>query len=68
MQTFLSYARAAKTRFDALVHATERSITLLKERRSAFITAAVMGQIDLRDAATAPTPSETSNATAALCD
>lgn len=33
---------------DSLVEKTERSINLLKERRSAFITAAVTGQIDLR--------------------
>jgi type I restriction enzyme S subunit len=32
-----------------LLHATERSIELLKERRSALITAAVTGQIDLRE-------------------
>lgn len=35
-------------RIDALVKATEHSVSLLKERRSAFITAAVTGQIDLR--------------------
>tara|TARA_R110001583_G_scaffold18497_12_gene73511 strand:+ start:1218 stop:2531 length:1314 start_codon:yes stop_codon:yes gene_type:complete len=35
-------------RIDALMKTTERSITLLKERRAAFITAAVTGQIDLR--------------------
>ena len=35
-------------RIDALVGKTQRSIDLLKERRSAFITAAVTGQIDLR--------------------
>lgn len=34
---------------DLLLDRTECSITLLKERRSAFITAAVTGQIDLRD-------------------
>ena len=33
---------------DSLVEKTERSINLLKERRSAFITAAVTGQLDLR--------------------
>lgn len=33
-----------------LIIATKRSIELLKERRSAFITAAVTGQIDLRGA------------------
>ena len=37
-------------RLDVLVDKTERSITLLKERRSALITAAVTGQIDLREA------------------
>ena len=36
---------------NALLAQTERSIELLKERRSALITAAVTGQIDLRDAA-----------------
>ena len=38
-------------RIDALASKTQESIDLLKERRSAFITAAVTGQIDLRDAA-----------------
>lgn len=37
-------------RIDGLVSKTERSIDLLKERRSALITAAVTGQIDLREA------------------
>jgi len=37
-------------RVAALVGKTERSIELLKERRSALITAAVTGQIDLREA------------------
>ena len=34
-----------------VVTRTERSIELLKERRSALITAAVTGQIDLRETA-----------------
>jgi len=38
------------TRIDTLTEKTQRSINLLKERRSAFITAAVTGQIDLREA------------------
>jgi type I restriction enzyme S subunit len=38
-------------RLDSLADKSERSIDLLKERRSALITAAVTGQIDLRDAA-----------------
>lgn len=37
------------TKVDALGTMTERSIALLKERRSALITAAVTGQIDLRE-------------------
>ena len=39
------------TRIDTLISKTERSIELLKERRSALITAAVTGQIDLRESA-----------------
>lgn len=39
------------TKLDALKNKIERSIELLKERRSALITAAVTGQIDLREAA-----------------
>lgn len=34
---------------ERLVNVTMRSINLLKERRSALITAAVTGQIDLRE-------------------
>ena len=41
---------AATTRIERLREKTERSIDLLKERRSALITAAVTGQIDLREA------------------
>lgn len=38
-------------RIDLLADKTQRSIDLLKERRAAFITAAVTGQIDLRESA-----------------
>lgn len=38
-------------RIDALIAKTERSIELLKEKRSALITAAVTGKIDVRNAA-----------------
>lgn len=48
-------------RIAKLIATTERSIALLKERRSAFITAAVTGQIDLRDAAPAATRSPACN-------
>ena len=37
------------TIIDTLIAKTKHSIDILKERRSAFITAAVTGQIDLRD-------------------
>ncbi|MHB1511602.1 restriction endonuclease subunit S domain-containing protein [Acidiferrobacter sp.] len=37
------------TRIDTLISKVQRSIDLLKERRSALITAAVTGQIDVRD-------------------
>lgn len=40
----------ATARLDSLLSKTERSIDLLKERRSALITAVVTGQIDLREA------------------
>ncbi len=36
-------------RIDLIIEKTQRSIDLLKERRSALITAAVTGQIDLRE-------------------
>jgi type I restriction enzyme S subunit len=39
------------SRIDDLIAKVQRSIDLLKERRSAFITAAVTGQIDLRESA-----------------
>ena len=43
---------AAETaKLDSLIAVSERSIALLKERRSALITAAVTGQIDLRESA-----------------
>ncbi len=46
----ISRVSAATTRIEHLREKTERSIKLLKERRSALITAAVTGQIDLRKA------------------
>ncbi|QWF72019.1 restriction endonuclease subunit S [Methylomonas paludis] len=39
-----------RNRLDTLISKTEHSIELLKERRSALITAAVTGQLDLREA------------------
>lgn len=43
------------TTYDKLIQKVEHSIALLKERRSALITAAVTGQIDLRGEASAHT-------------
>ena len=51
-QTIVSILDQNIARIDALITATQRSIELLKERRAALITAAVTGQIDLRDSAT----------------
>nr|RDS93425.1 restriction endonuclease subunit S [Cereibacter sphaeroides f. sp. denitrificans] len=45
------HIEAETTRIDALTAKTERSIDLLKEKRSALITAAVTGRIDVRAAA-----------------
>jgi type I restriction enzyme S subunit len=42
---------ANTTKIDLLSEATERTITLLKERRGALISAAVTGQIDIPEAA-----------------
>ena len=47
----IQYVGDELQRFDTLVAKTQRSIDLLRERRAAFITAAVTGQIDLRESA-----------------
>jgi len=49
-QRIINFLEEACDRLDAVRVKTERSIELLKERRSALITAAVTGQIDLREA------------------
>jgi type I restriction enzyme S subunit len=45
----LEFIAKASSRIDLLAERTQESITLLKERRTALITAAVTGQIDLRE-------------------
>lgn len=50
-QEIIDQTRQKLSRIDRLSEKTQHSIDLLKERRSAFITAAVTGQIDLREAA-----------------
>lgn len=47
----VAYITDERTKIDRLATATERSIALLKERRSALIAAAVTGQIDIPEAA-----------------
>ncbi len=49
--TLLSRLDQLARRVTQLMTKTQRSIDLLKERRAAFITAAVTGQIDLRESA-----------------
>jgi len=53
----VAYLDAQTAKFDALTAEAERAIALLKERRSALISAAVTGKIDVRWFV-APTPQE----------
>lgn len=48
-RVIVTHLQSSATKLDLVVTRTERSIELLKERRSALISAAVTGQIDLRD-------------------
>lgn len=50
-RVIVSHLNRATARIDTLIAKTERSIELLRERRTALITAAVTGKIDLRSAA-----------------
>lgn len=50
-QAIASFLDRATSRIDVLMAKTERSIELLREHRTALITAAVTGKIDLREAA-----------------
>jgi len=50
-QAIATHLDRETTRIDTLIQKTQHSIDLLKERRAALITAAVTGQIDLRQAA-----------------
>ncbi|MAY36589.1 MAG: hypothetical protein CMN84_10860 [Spongiibacteraceae bacterium] len=51
VEKIVRYIESETSKMDRLVSLTEESVALLKERRSALITAAVTGQIDLREAA-----------------
>jgi type I restriction enzyme S subunit len=48
--SIIKHVARTTERFDSLISKTKHSIDLIKERRSALITAAVTGQIDLRGA------------------
>lgn len=50
-EAIVAHLDRATTRIDTLIAKTERSIELLREHRTALITAAVTGKIDLRNAA-----------------
>jgi type I restriction enzyme S subunit len=50
-QTIAEYIGSETTLIDSLISKTEESINLLKEKRSALITAAVTGKIDVREEA-----------------
>lgn len=49
-QAIVSHAHIEAKKLNDLAEATERTIVLLKERRSALISAAVTGQLDLKTA------------------
>ncbi len=48
--TIIDYVNAESTKFDALITEAQCGIDLLQERRTALISAAVTGQIDVREA------------------
>jgi type I restriction enzyme S subunit len=48
-ESIIKFVHEEKNKFDALIDKSVASIALLKERRSALISAAVTGKIDVRD-------------------
>ena len=50
-EAIVAHIAEERSKIDKLATATERSITLLKERRSALIAAAVTGHIAITEAA-----------------
>jgi type I restriction enzyme S subunit len=49
IEKIVSYLRNKTTKIDTLIQKQRQQIDLLKERRTALISAAVTGKIDLRD-------------------
>ena len=50
-QEIVTYLEAESAKFDTLTQEAQRAIDLLQERRTALISAAVTGQIDVRGGA-----------------
>ncbi len=50
-ESIINWVSSEKTKFDALILENQRAIDLLQERRTALISAAVTGQIDVRQLA-----------------
>ena len=50
-EVIVGFARSEANKCDELVEAAALAITLFQDRRAALISAAVTGQIDVRDAA-----------------
>lgn len=48
LQAVMTYAAEESANFDTLTAEAQRAIDLLQERRTALISAAVTGQIDVR--------------------
>lgn len=57
-EEIVAFIESEITKLNTLAAEAERVIALLKERRSALITAAVTGKIDVRGAAARPQPEE----------
>lgn len=48
-QEIVEYIESMKSKFDKLTRSAEQAIQLMQERRTALISAAVTGKIDVRD-------------------
>ncbi len=60
----VGYIKSAKNKYDELIFNADRFIDLAKERRTALISAAVTGKIDVRHHVSRPTGNDTSEVSA----
>lgn len=60
--SIIEYLRSTTDKFDGLVHKANTAINLMQERRTALISAAVTGKIDVRHWVTPTTNSDTNEA------